>query len=248
MIATSDEQHPIRNKIGAAIVERILRAARAGEKYKMIILIPAVPGFAGDLRSDAALATRAIMEFQYKSINRGGYSIMETIALAGFDPLEYIRFYNLRNYDRINSSAVMREAEQRSGVSYEEARKQHDDVDGPGFRGTGAGINTQYNQAPLVERYQEGARKVDNRSGLASVRWDSVVDSYMLNGTDIRDVPWEDGNLAEIDAFVSEELYIHTKVSGSPHAISNLNLTCSIAILSRNTLRIRSFFQLRERR
>lgn len=94
--ATCDKQRPIQNKIGAAMVERILRAARAGQRYKIFITIPAVPAFAGDLREDDSLSTRAIMEFQYNSINRGGYSIMETIANEGFDPTEYIRFYNLR--------------------------------------------------------------------------------------------------------------------------------------------------------
>lgn len=34
----------------------------------------------------------------------------------------------------------------------------------------------------------------------------------MLNGPDIRTVPWEGGAMEEIDAFVSEELYIHSKV------------------------------------
>lgn len=100
--ATSDAQKPIKNKIGAAIVERILRAARAGQKFKVIVIIPAVPGFAGDLKDDASLGTRAIMEFQYNSINRGGHSIMEMVAKEGFDPTEYIRFYNLRNYGEYN--------------------------------------------------------------------------------------------------------------------------------------------------
>jgi phospholipase D1/2 len=44
------------------MVERIVRAARNGEKYKMIVMIPAVPAFAGDLKLDEALGTRAIME------------------------------------------------------------------------------------------------------------------------------------------------------------------------------------------
>src|ERR1700742_1090028 len=83
--ATSEKQKPIKNMIASAIVERILRAARAGQKYKMIVLIPSVPAFAGDLRNDDSLSTRAIMEFQYDSINRGGNSIYESIARAGFD-------------------------------------------------------------------------------------------------------------------------------------------------------------------
>ena len=98
--ATSDAQKPVKNKIGAAIVERILRAARASQKFKVIVIIPAIPGFAGDLRDDGSLGTRAIMEYQYNSINRGGHSIMEMVAKEGFDPTEYIRFYNLRNYGK----------------------------------------------------------------------------------------------------------------------------------------------------
>lgn len=136
--ATSDKQMPIKNKIGAAIVERIIRAARNGEKWKMIVIMPAIPAFAGDLRLDEALSTRAIMEFQYNSINRGGNSIYETVARAGYNPMDYIRFYNLRNYDRINASAAMAKAEQISGVKYEDARKQFDETYGGGFGGDGS--------------------------------------------------------------------------------------------------------------
>lgn len=66
--ATDDKQAPILNKVGRAIVDRILRAARDGERFQIIVVIPAIPGFAGDLKSDASLGTRAIMEFQYRSV------------------------------------------------------------------------------------------------------------------------------------------------------------------------------------
>lgn len=206
--ATSDAQKPIKNMIGAAIVERILRAARAGEKYKIIVIMPAIPAFAGDLKDDSSLGTRAIMEFQYNSINRGGYSIMEVIGNAGFDPTEYIRFYNLRNYDRINVSASMRDAEQRSGVNYEDAQKEHDDA---------VELPVSVSE-PVVEaskgyqQYQQAAARIPGRGGLGNSRWDSVTECYMLGGTDIRQVPWEGGDFSEMDAFVSEELYVHSKV------------------------------------
>ncbi|RYF44836.1 MAG: hypothetical protein EOO38_17115 [Cytophagaceae bacterium] len=47
--------------------------------------LPAVPGFPGDLKADDALATRAIMEFQYFSINRGrsAYSGTATFCRQG---------------------------------------------------------------------------------------------------------------------------------------------------------------------
>jgi phospholipase D1/2 len=95
-------------------------------RYKMFVMMPSVPAFAGDLQADDALGTRAIMEFQYNSINRGGHSIYEEIQKAGFNPVDYIRFYNLRSYDRINASGVMRSAEERSGVSYDNAREGFD--------------------------------------------------------------------------------------------------------------------------
>ncbi|KAK2834911.1 hypothetical protein FQN49_006794 [Arthroderma sp. PD_2] len=203
--ATSDAQKPVKNKIGAAIVERILRAAKAGEKYKVIVIIPAVPGFPGDLREDGSLGTRAIMEFQYFSINRGGNSIMEVIAREGYNPMDYIRFYNLRNYDRINASAIMRQAEQASGVNYEDARKQHD----------AAMTASKPTAFDTTAAYQQAAQHVTatHPPSSASGRWDTVSGCYMLGGEDIRNVPWEhQGDVSEIDAFVTEELYVHSKV------------------------------------
>ncbi|KIW97916.1 uncharacterized protein Z519_01500 [Cladophialophora bantiana CBS 173.52] len=207
--ATGDQQKPVKNLIGQAIVERILRAARNNEKYKMIVVIPAVPAFAGDLRDDSSLATRAIMEFQYNSINRGGHSIMEKIAQAGFNPMDYIRFYNLRNYDRINCSNTMQQVEQQSGVRYEDARKQHDDAVGAGYGQYGEKTGTtQLSQAPQYQQYQSAAQQMATPG---SGRWDSVAECYMLGGQDIRTVPWDGPPESELDAFVSEELYIHSK-------------------------------------
>ncbi|RMZ36887.1 hypothetical protein AFCA_008092 [Aspergillus flavus] len=211
--ATGDAQKPVKNQIGAAIVERILRAARAGEKWKMIVVIPSVPCFAGDLADDSSLGTRAIMEFQYNCINRGGSSILELVSDAGYNPMEYIRFYNLRNYDRINVSGPLVQAEQRSGVDYEDARKQHDvNVVGQGGYGPGAPApRSAFDTTAPFQQYQQGARQVPGAK-TASGRWNSVSSCYMLNGEDIRNVPWDGPPEAEIDAFVTEELYVHSKV------------------------------------
>lgn len=206
--ATGDHQKPVQNKIGAALVERILQAARAGQKYKVIVVIPSVPGFAGDLRDDSSLGTRAIMEFQYNSINRGGNSIMELIAKEGFNPMEYIRFYNLRNYDRINTNSTMLQAEKASGVNYEDARKYHDAAE-VGYGGYGSGAPAKgYDTTQSYDQYQQAAKA---HPSATSGRWDSVSECYMLGGQDLRTVPW-DSDLPEIDAFITEELYIHSKV------------------------------------
>ena len=209
--ATGDRQHPVQNLIGKAIVDRILRAARNNEKFKLMVCMPSVPGFAGDLHDESSLGTRAIMEYQYNSINRGDNSIMQIIGRAGYNPMEYIRFYSLRNYDRINIDYNMRRVEEQSGVRYEDARKEHDDFVGAGYANQGeqTGV-TPANPGMRYQQYQAAAQQSGLQS--SSGRWDSVAECYMLNGTDIRNVQWNGPPEAEIDAFVSEELYIHTKV------------------------------------
>ncbi|KAG4442024.1 hypothetical protein IFR05_002492 [Cadophora sp. M221] len=207
--ATGDQQHPVRNKIGAAIVERIVRAYENGEKYKVIVCMPAVPAFAGDLHADDSLGTRAIMEYQYQSICRGGHSIMEAIEKAGVpDSKKYIRFYNLRNYDRINAGSAMSQVHHASGVDYEDARREHDDIVGAGYDGQGEGTGAYYGRSnPAYEQYQEAGSQVADGS-----KYDSVSACYMDYGPSIKDIPWSGSEEAEFNAYVSEELYIHSKV------------------------------------
>ncbi|KAF4339158.1 phospholipase d1 [Fusarium beomiforme] len=147
--ATDDKQRVVKNKIGAALVERIIRADHEGTPFHVWVTMPAVPAFAGDLRDEGALGTRAIMEFQYDSISRGGYSIIEKLQKAGIrDPSRYIGFYNLRNFDRINTSKTMADTEARTGVSYEEARQERDrELGGYPDEGSGRTARDQYQQS-----------------------------------------------------------------------------------------------------
>jgi phospholipase D1/2 len=209
--ATSDSQHPVKNKIGAAIVERVLRAHKAGETYKMIICLPSVPGFAGDLHSDDALGTRAIMEFQYNSICKGDTSILGALKKAGVtDPSKYIRFFNLRNYDRINANETMSKVENTSNIKYREAQMEHDDVVGAGYGSEGYGTGAVEGQKnPKLDGYQHAASQVLSKYG---TKYDTVSECNMENGPSIKDIPWEGSEEDEMNAFVSEELYIHTKL------------------------------------
>ena len=64
------------------MVDACVRAAKERRKFRIIVIIPAIPGFAGDLRDNQAAGTRAIMDYQYKSICRGEESIMRQIESA----------------------------------------------------------------------------------------------------------------------------------------------------------------------
>ncbi|KAL2177077.1 uncharacterized protein P884DRAFT_292301 [Thermothelomyces heterothallicus CBS 202.75] len=135
--ATGDQQAPIRNTIGRAMVDAVLRAAKEGRKFRIIVLIPAVPGFAGDLREEAAIGTRVIMDYQYKSICRGEHSIFGQIKKEGVDPTKYIFFFNLRCYDRLNRTSAVKKQEEASGVKYRDVQRAHaEEVMGEGIHGT----------------------------------------------------------------------------------------------------------------
>ena len=65
----------------------IFSSRRSGSltlKYQVIVAIPEVPGFSGDVKNAGSIKT--IMAAQYRTINRGGSSIYEEVKKAGFDP------------------------------------------------------------------------------------------------------------------------------------------------------------------
>lgn len=170
----------------------------------MWVVMPAVPAFAGDLKANDALGTRAIMKYQYNSICRGGHSILEKLRSAGIqDPSEYISFYNLRNFDRINTSATMKVAEEKAGVDYEEARKEHDDQVGGGHfpQGEGTGGATD-----SYAKYQKEAQNTVDKTK------DSISAAYMDGREELAHFAWDGNPEDEIGAFVTEELYIHSKL------------------------------------
>ncbi|KAL1842573.1 hypothetical protein VTJ49DRAFT_4856 [Mycothermus thermophilus] len=135
--ATGEHQPPIRNTIGRAIVDAVLRAAREGRKFRVIVLLPAAPGFAGDLRDDAAIGTRAIMDYQYQSICRGEHSIFKQIEKEGVDPEEYLFFFNLRSYDRLNRTPDVKARERKAGVKYRDVqRAEAEELMPEGIHGT----------------------------------------------------------------------------------------------------------------
>lgn len=109
----------------------------------------------------------------------------------------------------------MDRVEQQAGVSYDDARKGHDQqynqsVDPQQNPQAYAG-DTQSN-VQAYNQYQQAAQQVHGGRANDAGRWDSVAECYMLNGPDLRTIPWHGDPETEIDAFVSEELYIHSKL------------------------------------
>lgn len=222
--ATGDKQSPIHNQIGRAIVDACVRAGKEGRKFRVIIVIPAVPGFAGDLREDAAIGTRAIMDYQYKSICRGEHSIFEQIRAQGVDPTNHIFLFNLRSYDRLDKPPSVKEQEDRSGVKYQEVqREQAEEIMGSGIHGSAdveGGRDKHMGKAEEQKESKEVTQSAQAKRRFEEAKQDgggvklaqSVAHHAMAGTGKLSDEPWEGKPEDEVHNWIQEELYIHAKL------------------------------------
>ncbi|KAF2205710.1 phospholipase D/nuclease [Delitschia confertaspora ATCC 74209] len=207
--STGKEQSPIHNQIGAAIVDAVVRAAKENRKFKVIIVIPAIPGFAGDLRENAAAGTRAIMDYQFKSICRGEHSIYGRIDAQGINPRDYIFIFNLRSYDRIHVTPTLREHEEKSGMKYSELQRAQADE----LEASADDEGARRNAAEKKRRFEgEQGKSVGLGDQGGIIDPDSIADDAMLNDKKPSTEKWEGEPEAEKENFFQEELYVHAKV------------------------------------
>lgn len=75
----------IENRIGDALVNRIIKARDEGTEWRACIVIPTLPGYTHPIDSDAASSVRLIVECQNKSICRGPNSIFGRLRQEGID-------------------------------------------------------------------------------------------------------------------------------------------------------------------
>lgn len=91
----------IKNTIGDALVERVVRAAKKEEAWRAVIVIPLMPGFQNTVDSEGGTSIRLIMQYQFRSICRGESSIFGRLRAQGIEPEDYIQFYGLRAWGKI---------------------------------------------------------------------------------------------------------------------------------------------------
>lgn len=88
----------VKNEIANAIFTRIAHAHFRKEPFKVWVMLPLVPGFAGELDDPEAVFPRVIMHWQYVTILRHSGSLLSRISNLGVDPKEYIQFFGLRTH------------------------------------------------------------------------------------------------------------------------------------------------------
>ncbi|KAI8978828.1 phospholipase D [Trametes punicea] len=99
----------VENRIGDAIVHRIIRAHREGTPWKCCIVVPLLPGFAFPVDHSDASAIRIILECQNRTICRGPHSIYARLRKEGIDPDDYITVFSLRNWGKLRGEVLTTE-------------------------------------------------------------------------------------------------------------------------------------------
>ncbi|XP_043558527.1 phospholipase D1-like isoform X1 [Chiloscyllium plagiosum] len=105
-ISCADNKY-IFNKIGDAIVQRILRAYRAKQRFRVYVVTPLMPGFEGDISTGGGTAIQAVMHFNYRTISRGENSIIEQLKKEMDDLwINYFSVCGLRTHVELNGRLV----------------------------------------------------------------------------------------------------------------------------------------------
>uniref|UniRef100_A0A7S3NN57 Phospholipase n=1 Tax=Euplotes crassus TaxID=5936 RepID=A0A7S3NN57_EUPCR len=89
----------LKNTITRAIKERIIRAHKNDEKFKVFIFIPLMPGFEGDITKEDSQVLKFQVKFQQETIIKGKNSLYSTLRRQGINAEDYVRFFSLRNHD-----------------------------------------------------------------------------------------------------------------------------------------------------
>lgn len=99
----------VENRIGDALVDRIIRAHREGTPWKCCIVIPLLPGFPFSIDHSDASAIRIIVECQNRTISRGPNSIFARLRKESIEPEDYISVFSLRNWAKMRNGVLTTE-------------------------------------------------------------------------------------------------------------------------------------------
>ncbi|KAM2713038.1 hypothetical protein EV1_032963 [Malus domestica] len=92
----------IQNRVLETLYRRIVLAYKEQKCFRVIVVIPLLPGFQGGVDDGGAATVRAIMHWQYRTISWEKHSILHKLKVKlGPKTHDYISFYGLRTYGRL---------------------------------------------------------------------------------------------------------------------------------------------------
>ena len=92
-ISGMDGDNVINNRVVDALYQRICKAKKRKEHFKVYIFLPLLPSFQGSIKADSAGGFRSIMHWQYRTICRGEDSLKSMLAENGIEMDDYVAFF-----------------------------------------------------------------------------------------------------------------------------------------------------------
>lgn len=98
---------PVGNQIAQALVLRIEKAHLLKENFRVVVFLPLVPAFEGEIDDPKSTVLRIQLHWQFQTIIRGSKSVFSQLHEKGIpDPAKYIEFYSLRQHAKLNNVPV----------------------------------------------------------------------------------------------------------------------------------------------
>lgn len=76
-----------------------MRAHEEEEDFLVIIMIPLMPGFEGDITKPESSLLKLTIMYEQMTINKGSYSLFDSLLNENIDPDKYIKFRGVRTHD-----------------------------------------------------------------------------------------------------------------------------------------------------
>jgi len=91
----------VSNTLAQSLYSRIMKAAVNKSKFRVLVLIPLLPAMEGPVKGGPLSSIAGVMYWQFRSICRGGGSLLEKLEEGGVDPSQYIKFVGLRTHEKM---------------------------------------------------------------------------------------------------------------------------------------------------
>ncbi|ESO83442.1 hypothetical protein LOTGIDRAFT_222671 [Lottia gigantea] len=102
----NNSQNVVLNGIGDALYRRIIRAHRCQDEFRVYVVMPLLPAFEGEFGTAGGTNLQAVTNWNYASICRGQYSLIEKLSQEVPDPLKYVVFCGLRKHAELSGKMM----------------------------------------------------------------------------------------------------------------------------------------------
>ncbi|KAI8990852.1 hypothetical protein BDF20DRAFT_908690 [Mycotypha africana] len=218
-----DDKYILKNQIGTAIVSRIVQAYENGEKFKVFVLMPLMPAFPAELSTKDAATARLVMYYQYISICSGDNSILQQLKKKNINADDYIRFYSLRSFDRINRARAEEILARNAGYTPNEITNQAptDDVQQPNGL-TIPGQEVQVCRTAITETVADYVTEELYIHAKLLIADDRVV---IMGSANLNDRSQCGDRDSEIALYVEDQDRISSRMNGEPYQASRFAAT-----------------------